>query len=154
MKMEIVIDTLLVIFAVMALLVANLAGYAIASRKMLTVNVKVTRTIWLMCSVLVTLAPFFIPIKIDTLEQMRNMKFGFPAYFVEQHFSAISIDKVFPFYTTLANGFGYSLRSAINLNPLRYIIDVLVCYLICGFAVRLSRKILYRADDKLEIWQG
>ncbi len=150
MEMDIVIDTLLVIFAVLALLAMNLVGYAIVSRKVLTINTKTTRTIWLLSSVLVTLAPFFIPIKIGTLEQMGSMKFGFPAYFVEQHFFATSFDKVFPFYTTLANGFGYSLRSAISINPLSYILDVLVCYIICGFVFRMLRKISPRADGRQE----
>ncbi len=154
MEMDTVIDTLVVIFAVLALLATNLVGYAIVSRKVLTVNTKVTRAIWLLSSALVTLAPFFIPIRIGTLEQMGSMKFGFPAYFVEQHFFATSFDKVFPFYATLANGFGYSLRSAISINPLSYIIDVLVCYMICGLIFRRLRKVIHQADGGLEIWQG
>jgi len=143
--MDIVIDSLLVIFAVMGLLAVNFLGYVIVSQKMLTIDIKITRTIWLFSSALVTLAPFLIPIQINTLEQMGSMKFGFPVYFVEQHFFTASTDQVFPFYTTLANGFGYSLRTAISVNPLSYAVDLFIWYVICGFVFRMLRKIMLKA---------
>jgi len=143
--MDIVIDSLLIIFAVMGLLAVNFVGYVIVSQKMLTIDIKTTRTIWLFSSALVTLAPFLIPIQINTLEQMGSMKFGFPAYFVEQHFFTASADQVFPFYTTLANGFGYSLRTSISVNPLSYAVDLFVFYAICWFVFRMLRKIMPKA---------
>ncbi|HSB00454.1 MAG TPA: hypothetical protein VLE49_07380 [Anaerolineales bacterium] len=154
MKMDIVIDTLLVIFAVMTLLAVNLVEYAFVSKKMSTINLKTTRALWLFSSALVTVAPFLIPIQINTPEQLGNMKFGFPAYFVEQHFFAANTVQVFPFYTTLANGFGYSLRSAININPLSYATDVFVCYVICAFVFRMLRRIILRTEEGVEVWQG
>ncbi len=148
--MDTAIDTLLVIVAALALLGVNFVGYVIVSWKMMTVNVKITRTLWLFSSALVTLAPFLIPIQISTLEQMRSMKFGFPTYFVEQHFLAANADIVFPFYTTLTNGFGYSLRTNIGVNPLSYVMDVFAGYVLCAFIFHTLRRIMLKTENGVE----
>lgn len=152
--MSTVVDTLLILVAIIVLLGVNVVEYAIVSRKMLISNIKTTRTMWLLSSALVTLAPFFIPVRINTLEQMGNMRFGFPAYFVEQHFFVASADMIFPFYTTLANGFGYSLRTAININPLSYAVDLFLCYGIGVLIFRMLSKIMLRTEDRAELEQG
>lgn len=150
--MDIVLDTLFIVVAVVILLAVNFIGYAIVASKMLTVNTRITKATWIFSSALVTLAPFFIPIQVRTLEQMRSMQFGFPAYFIEQHFAATSLDRVFPFYTTLANGFGYSLRTTISINPLAYVVDVFLFYLICMLVFRTLRRIMRRTDNGSGVW--
>ncbi len=140
--MNTVIDILLIIVAIIGLLGVNFLGYLIVSWKMLTISARITRSLWLLSSVLVTLSPFFIPIQIHTLGQMNDMKFGFPVHFVEQHFFAANADIIFPFYTTLVNGFGYSLRTTMSVNPLSYVIDLVLCYVVCVVIFRMLRKIM------------
>jgi hypothetical protein len=144
--MATVMDTLLILVAASALLGVNLVEYAIVSRKLLVTNIKTTRTVWLFSSALVTLTPFFIPIRINTFEQMGSMRFGLPAYFVEQHFFAAGTDLVFPFYTTLVNGFGYSLRTGLSINLLSYAVDLFLCYVIGMFIFRTLRKIMPKTE--------
>ena len=144
--MDIVIDTLLIILAILALFVLNFFGYVIVSQKIVTLNAKITRTLWLLSSALVTLAPFLIPLQIGTPEQLRDLRFGFPAYFVEQHALPSGANQAFPFYITLANGLGYSLRTSISINPLSYLVDVFICYLICRFILQMLGKTTLKTD--------
>jgi hypothetical protein len=112
----------------------------------MTINAKITKTLWLLSSALVTLTPFLIPIPISTPEQIRDLRFGFPAFFVEQHVMASGANQVFPFYITLANGFGHSLRTNTAINPLSYIVDVFICYLICRFILQMLGRTSVRTE--------
>jgi hypothetical protein len=92
-------------------------------------------------SVFVLLTPFIVPIRVSEKSQFEMINFGFPFAFVEQHTNNVVMSRDFPFFTTLANPWGHSIMSNLNIRIDLFIFSVLSVYFILYMIVYLVKNL-------------
>ena len=139
--MDPLINLVILAVSMLWLLVWDYAGYMFIRRNVSTTNRKMAMTAWLLSCAIMILFPLLVPLQINSLDEWRTMRFGFPVSFVDLHLPPNVVSE-FPFRTTLLNE--YSLTNPISFNGLGYTLDLLVWFAVIYFIGAVGRKVLLK----------
>lgn len=109
---------------------------------------KLKHTILAFFSLSLVFATLFIPVKLETVPEIRRAQLGYPAYFVEQNFyDKYGGQYFFPTWEKIDRSGKYPV---ISFSPGRLLVDLILIFMVCegliyvletiDFAIRRKEK--------------